>query len=307
MNRPMRIPVLYSKPNRAPKGKWRSIINYHFRFIPITLWRRDLFLLIAALSLITTCGETQNKKKPTYNLDKNPPAPAAGQAYYYQHSGPQPWSDGRQDASGGRLVVVLDPNTPNPSRWNVEEHFERADGVQSMQIDNKYHLHQVAIKSGETEIVIQYTPAIPLRFLDLKKDDKKVWQSHFVFMNPQNNEFMDGSGDYKTEVQRRYDLRIITPAGAYLCRQFIVHTTIETTMSDIKTTFQVAINSYWCDDIGWFVKEEYSFEPMLQNGQAVQPAYQAVSTLTQYKPMNPNSLHREDETNPILNPSQNQK
>lgn len=245
--------------------------------------------------LITACGSPQKQKTDILELDHNPPAPAAGQAYYYQHTGPRPWSDGRQDASGGRLVVIPEPKSPDASLWNVEEHFERADGVQVFQIDPQYRLHHLAIKSGDDEIVLRYNPARPLRFLDLKKDKKKTFKSRFVFVDPKTGRTMEGGGTYASEVERRYDVRIVSPAGAYLCRQFIIHTTVETNVQGIQTVFKAEIHSYWCDDIGWFVKEEYDFEPMRQNGQPVQPAYQAVSALVKYKPMNPNSLRPVEE------------
>jgi hypothetical protein len=237
-----------------------------------------------------SCGGTQKKKKSPVDLDRYPPKPAAEQAYFYKHTGPRPWSDGRQNASGGRLIVIPEQNTNDKSLWNCEEHFERADGMQVLQIDEKYRLHYVAIKSGEQEILIRYNPPLPLRFLDLKKDEKKTYKSTFQFIDPQTTEPLEGGGEYTMDVERRYDVRIISPAGAYLCRQFIVHTTSDTAVQDIKTTFKAAINSFWCDDIGWFVREEYSFEPMMQNGQPVQPAYTAESVLSQYKPMDPNSL-----------------
>lgn len=238
-----------------------------------------------------SCGGMP-KKKETYTLDKNPPAPAAEQAYYYNHQGPRPWSDGRQDATGGRLVVIPPQALANKSLWSVEEHFERADGVQAFQIDPQYRMHNVAIKSGETEIVIQYNPAIPLRFLDLKKDEKKTYKSKFIFIDPQTRAPMEGGGVYSAEVERKYDLRIVSPAGAYLCRQFVIRTTIETNVQDTQIVFKATIHSFWCDDIGWFVREEYEFEPMIQNGEEIQPAYTAESTLAQYKPMNPSSLQR---------------
>lgn len=250
--------------------------------------------MIAAVALSAfSCGGTPKKKKPAYELDRNPPAPASEQAYYYKHTGPRPWSDGRQVANGGRLIVIPIQNpSDNKSLWSCEEHFERADGVQVYQIDEKYRIHSMAVKSGETEILIRYNPPLPMRFLDLKKDEKKTYKSHFEFIDPQTSQSMEGGGDYILNVERRYDVRIISPAGAYLCRQFIIHAEVETAVQDIKTYFKAAINSFWCDDIGWFVREEYAFEPMLQNGQPIQPAYNAESVLAQYKPMDPNSLRQ---------------
>ena len=289
----MNIQALFSRRNRGQKDKLIKNVSPSFYRLPGILGPA---LIALGLFLSLSCGETQKKKEDVdYSLDRNPPKPAAGQAYLYKHTGPRPWSDGYQDATGGRFVVIPEDKIPNKSLWNVEEHFERSDGAQTMQIDDKYRMHFVAIKSGETEIVIQYAPALPLRFLDLKKDKTETYKSRFTFINPQTKEPLQGGGEYTCEVERKYDVRIVSPAGAYLCRQFVIHSTIETTVQDSKTTFKAAINSFWCDDIGWFVKEEYTFEPLLANGQVVNPAYTAESILTQYKPMNPSSLQRLDE------------
>jgi hypothetical protein len=292
-NRQTPIPAHCLRPNRAPSNSWINGLERRFAFASGLSFKAILLvaLLVAVGLSAVSCGGSQKKKKPTYDLDRNPPAPAAEQAYYYKHTGPRPWSDGRQIATGGRLIVIPAQNpSENKSLWSCEEHFERADGVQVYQIDDKYRIHHMAVKSGDSEILIRYTPALPLRFLDLKKDEKKTYKSHFEFIDPQTTAPLEGGGEYVMNVERRYDLRIISPAGAYLCRQFIIHTSIETTVQDVTTTFKATINSYWCDDIGWFVREEYAFEPMLQNGQPIQPAYNAESVLTQYKPMDPNSL-----------------
>ncbi len=243
-----------------------------------------------AFLLVISCGGSTQKNGEPITLDHDPPALSVGHAFYYQHTGPRPWSNGLQDASGGRLVVVPEQDASQAkSLIKYEEHFENSIGSQVGYIDKKYRLHQQDIESGDLALKFIYSPALELRYLSLKKDETKTYKSSFV-LHASGHEAPQGGGSIVANVERDYDVRIISPAGAYLCRQFKSDVCIETTVQDVKTVFKAKIISYWCDNIGWFVQEEYAFEPMQRNGEAVQPAYRAESILSKYKPMDPNSL-----------------
>ena len=247
-------------------------------------------ILWIAFLLLISCSSSTKKKVEEILLDHDPPALGVGHAFYYQHTGPRPWSNGLQDASGGRLLVIPEQDASQAkSLIKYEEHYESSEGSQVGYIDKKYRLQQKHIESGDLALKFIYSPALELRYLDLKKDKLKTYKSSFILHVP-GNEAPQGSGNIVSKVERLYDVRIISPAGAYLCRQFSSDVSIETTVQDVKTVFKAKIITYWCDNIGWFVKEEYAFEPMMRNGKAVQPAYRAESILSKYKPMDPNSL-----------------
>ncbi len=249
-----------------------------------------IIVLSIAVLLMISCGGSSRKKGEPISIDHDPPALGVGHAFYYQHTGPRPWSNGSQDASGGRLLVIPEQDASQAkSLIKYEEHFESSEGSQVGYIDKKYRLHQKDIESGDLALKFIYSPALELRYIDLKKDKLKTFKSSFNLHAP-GSETPQGSGNIITKVKRSYDVRIISPAGAYLCRQFMSDVTIETKVLDVQTVFKAKKITYWCDNIGWFVKEEYAFEPMLRNGKAVQAAYRAESILSKYKPMDPNSL-----------------
>ncbi len=247
-----------------------------------------MLILMGCLLVLTHCAGAPKKSK--FTLDRNPPPPAAGQRYVYQHTGPLPWGDGRKDASGLRTVAVVGQEAPGKNtQWRFEEQFERDEGIQTGYYDKNYMLYKQDLREGRNVLRILYTPPLPVRYLDLPKDREKKYRSRQVFIDPQTNETA-GSGDIDIAVRRGYDVRMVTPAGAYLCRHFTERIQITAQAEDTETVMKAVVETFWCDTIGWFVQSDYTFEPMVQNGTVVQPGYQAQSILAGYEPMDPNRL-----------------
>ncbi len=237
-------------------------------------------------------------KKSNFTLDRKPPPPAAGQQFVYQHTGPLPWGDGRQDATGLRTVTVSGQETAgkNPL-WRFEERFERDAGIQTGYYDKSYMLYQQDLREGENELRIRYTPPLPVRYLDLPKESEKKFRSRQVMIDLHTDTTV-GSGEIDSAVLRGYDVRMVTPAGAYLCRHFTERIQITAQAEDTVTVMRAVVDTYWCDTIGWFVQAEYAFEPMTQNGTVVRPGYRAHSILAGYEPMDPTRLNPPSHSEP---------
>lgn len=246
-------------------------------------------MFLGCLLILAHCGGIP--KKSSFSLDQNPPPPETGQRYVYQHTGPLPWGDGLKDAGGLRVVTVTGPESPgkNPL-WRFEEIFERVPGIQAGYYDTNYLLHHQVLREGENELRIQYKPPQPVRYMDLPREAEKTYRSRQTVIDSRTGAAI-GTGEITATVRRGYDVRMVTPAGAYLCRHFTERIRMATRVEDLAVEMNAVVDSYWCDAIGWFVQAEYAFEPVIQNGTVVQPGYQAVSILTVYEPMDPTRLH----------------
>lgn len=256
------------------------------RFIP-SLFHSIGFHVVLGLSLIVlglgfSCSGA--KKKKPLNLDDTPSPPQAEHAFYYKHTGPRPWSDGSQDCSGGRLVIVMEKNAESGNLWPIEEHFEKIQGAQIGYYDDKYRLHRQTLQADGSEWLVQFTPPITVRYLDIHRDGEKTYSSVQTIYDSANRETAIGTSKLTVKTKRAYDERIVTPAGAFLCRHLKSQIRIETAGQDSTNVFGATIDSYWCDRIGWFVQETYTFDPVTQNGIVIQPGYNANSTLNRFKP-----------------------
>jgi hypothetical protein len=235
---------------------------------------------------LISCGGLGRKKGEPIVLDQPPPPPAVGQAYFYQHTGPQPFSDGSVDVTGGRIVAVTRQiQEKKPILWAFEEHFEKSEGVQIGFYDEKYRLHRQILRAPGGEIEVLYNSPYDERFLNLKADAEKT-----ITVNQQLINAADGANygnvNMTVKVHRERDERIISPAGAFLCRHFNARIQLKAHIAGEQTDFAATVNSYWCDLIGWFVKEEQVFDPIVKDGQIIRPPYKTESILVSFEPTN---------------------
>ncbi len=189
------------------------------------------------------------------------------------------------DCSGGRLVIVMEKDERSGDLWPIEEHYEKAPGVQTGYFDDQFQLHRQRLRSGESELSVRYSPPLTVRYLDILRDGEKEYSSTQTITDPTNGAAL-GTSRLTVKTKRKYNKRIVTPAGAFLCRHLVSEIRIESNGSGTVSVFQGTVESYWCDRIGWFVQENYSFEPVIQGGETVQVGYQSQSVLTRFKPDN---------------------
>ncbi len=240
------------------------------------------FLILFCISLMS-CGSLGRKSEPI-DLDQPPPPPAVGQIYQYCHKGPRPWGDGQTDVTGERIIAVTGKaEIKKKELWAFEEQFEKSEGIQIGFYDEEYRLHRQILRSNGSEITIIYSPPIEERFIELDVNSKKTIHSEQVMLAGQEGEQV-GTIEMTIKVRREKDVRMITPAGAYLCRHLVSRVTLDATIQNEQTTFSATVNSYWCDYIGWFVKEEQAFEPLVHEGEIIRPPYRTESVLIDYQP-----------------------
>jgi hypothetical protein len=233
-------------------------------------------------------------------LDEDPPPLQVGYQYQYRHEGPYPWSDGKEDVSGLRVVTVTGKSESNAkakqntrsdndrhsendpgSLWRVEDYFENVDGSLVGYYDKDYKQHRQAVETGQIEIVVTNTPPRPIRYLSLAVDDQKTYTIHQT-MQRSDAEAIIGESTMKIETERKRDQRIVTEAGAYLCRHFVSEIEIETTLFGQTSKRSATEESFWCDRIGWFVQRKSIFDPVTIDGELVQERYTCQSTLLSF-------------------------
>jgi len=246
-------------------------------------YRYWILLLISALLFsMISCGSA-SKKKAEVSLDRNPSPPAIGQTFTYQHSGPRPGGDGKTDATGWRIVRVVDKPPQKDSLWMIEERYEKDPGIYIYYCDDNYQLRRQVVKSGNRSIMAVFNPPQDIRYRQLAPGAGKTYSYRMDYFDSGGKERI-GFSSVADHVRRDYDVRIITKAGAYLCRQFHSDLTIETAMGGDSRYFRASVESYWCDRIGWFVLQKYFFQPVTREGEIIQPGYEAESILEDFEP-----------------------
>ncbi|MDP8244502.1 MAG: hypothetical protein P9L94_10515 [Candidatus Hinthialibacter antarcticus] len=240
--------------------------------------RRQALFGVASALLGAGCN-TVSKKKPEddHELDAAPPPFEMGLSYHYDHVGPRPFGEGDRDCTGGRVVSVLGRDPDYQNLWVVQDRFECEQGIEIGLYDDKYRRHRQGLTSAAGVIQIEEKPPAPIRYLELKKKDKKTFETEQVFMTAAGE--VVGAAHMTENVERRFDYRIINPIGAILCRYFIVDVSIEADLNGAPVTVAAKVESYWSDKLHWFVQMEYEFKPMQRGGKAVGPAYRAKSVL----------------------------
>lgn len=237
-----------------------------------------LSLILIGFLLLQSCSTTDDKNaeiEAFYN--PKPPVPAVGQVYTYKHAGPQPWSDGLNDATGKRIVAVMG-NYPDNKHWKIEERYEAIEGNLIGEYDDAYRLYRQTLQAPGGELQIVYSEPVSIRYHSLKEGEQKVYHYSQTFFD-KTGQTVGTAKVTDTTSRGAYNVRIITPAGAYLCRTFSSVIEIQTLIQGQTTTFTGTIKTYWCDTIGWFVKEEGTFNPVLVDGKPSQAGYKTESIL----------------------------
>lgn len=224
------------------------------------------------------CGSTP-KKSVNATLDRKPPEPIVGKVFHYRHIGPRPWGDGRMDATGGRSVAVTGTVKPkNNLLWSIEEQFENSEGVQVGYYDADYRLNHQILHSQNGDLQVEFTPPLHVRHLNLQSGEEKSMDCKQTLTDMTNKQVI-GVTKMNIKTKREHDERIITPAGAYMCRHFVSRISIEASIDEKTITFSGTEEMYWCDMLIWFVKETLVFDPLLENGQIIRPGYKTESLL----------------------------
>jgi hypothetical protein len=244
-----------------------------------------LTLVFILCSSLFSCSTATKERSEDNFYNPKPPVPSVGQLFRYKHSGPIPWGSGSPDVSGLRIVQVTDRDETK-KLWKIEERFEASEGSQSGFYTDLVELTHVVLHSRDSQLRIVYNPPLTIRYPDLLLDQERTFVSKQTF-------FAEKSGvpigtATLTDITRResYDERLITPVGAYLCRRFVSRIRIDANLSGVQTLLSGTVYSYWCDTIGWFVKEECSFSPMIVNGKEIGIGYKTSSVLESFEPMN---------------------
>lgn len=256
--------------------------------IPVMLLRGNkrvfhAFLIFGLTALFAgqiSCS-SGTTKKTAFTLDADPPPLVPGTIFRYEHIGPLPWSDGTTDASGPLTITVLSPNPTQGATFSVvEELYERADGSQLGHYDNRYRLAQQAIAVDDGVLQVQYQPPMPVRYLDIPVGEDKKYTVKQRLAGESNQAL--GDATIVIDTHRDKDERIITPAGAYLCRRFISIIQIVARQNGSEMHFRATEDAYWCDKIAWFVKRSYTFDPLVQGDEIVRPGYKTECTLVEF-------------------------
>ncbi len=238
-----------------------------------------IFITILTLS---SCGGVSRKEEPL-DLDQDPPALAVGQAYHYLHKGPRPWGDGTTDATGGRVLAVTSHGRGKKPLWGVEEHFEKTEGMQIGYYDKEYRLHRQILRAPGGELQIFFDPPIPERYLDLKQGEEDEFTSTQQMIDTQSKEEV-GTVEMTVNVRRENDVRIIVPAGAFMCRNFVSRIQLAAEIQGEKSDLSATVNSFWSDSLVWFVKEMQVFDPLVMDGEVIRPPYKTESILVSFEP-----------------------
>jgi len=162
--------------------------------------------------------------------------------------------------------------------WILEEQFEKSEGIQISSVDSDYLLHRQLLRAENGNLQVNYTPPMDLRHLTIPFGGEKNFDYRQVMIDLSNNTQV-GTGKISVKTKREHDERIITPVGAVLCRHFISHVRIEAVIEETTAIFAATEETYWCDTVGWFVKEVMAFDPLIQNGEMIRPGYKTESLL----------------------------
>lgn len=241
--------------------------------------RRQALFGFAATVFGVGCSTSSKRKKSDddHELDAAPPQLEAGVAFIYSHVGPRPFGDGKQDCTGERTVSVLGRDPEYQNLWVVQDRFACEEGIEIGLYDDKYRRHRQGLKSDVGVIQVDEKPPVPIRYLDMKKQDKKTFETEQSFLTIDGE--IVGAAQMVENVERKHDYRIINPVGAILCRYFKTDVVIEANLSGEFLQVEAAVETYWSDKLHWFVQAEYEFKPMKRGGEAVGPAYRAKSVL----------------------------
>lgn len=223
------------------------------------------------------CTSTPNRSDET-NLDQDPPQPVVGTLFEYDHEGPRPFGEGVEDITGLRWFGVYQFER---NLWRIDEAFREQPEVRSFYFDEDYSLHREVI-FGNGELVIDYAPPRELRYLNLQKDQPKTSTYRQTFRRPESNQAL-GEATITETVTRRYDERIVTEPGAYLCRSFDIKQDYVMQVEGDEITYSVTLRSYWADQYAWFVSEEAEFSPVLRGRERIRGGYRTRSELKDIK------------------------
>lgn len=249
------------------------------------------FVLSAAATVCLVSCQSAGPQAPPITLDEDPPPPAAGQWFEYQHTGPRPWSAGEGGPHGARRVEVLGSSEEaGQTLWAVRETFEGTPDHQVGLYDSRYRLHRQLIRGPGGELLAEFSKPIPARHLDLKPDETETVESVQTLINPSGGAEL-GQTRIKIVTERRRDERVVTPAGAYLCRHFHKTTELVSTLMipgaggarEYTVAYSAVEDAYWSDGIGWFVREAAEFKPVIQDGEIVREGYATESVLTAFE------------------------
>lgn len=248
--------------------------------------RRTFTLGLFALPLVGAAGcqtaPTTPREDPV-SLDEPPKSPSVNEYFHYRHEGPRPFSDPDLDASGERVVRVQGREEGGQRLWRIEEAYENSVGIIAYLVDNLYRMHRQIILSGEGEYVAEFNPPLPLRYQNLAKNASMTIRTQQQFREEGVRDPL-ARFDINGRASRRYDERIVTPIGAFMCRAFDVELAYVITVENTRVQYEIQIRSYWSDQFSWFVSEEYQFSPARQNNQVLTEAYECQSMLTDYIP-----------------------
>lgn len=231
----------------------------------------------ALIVALAACGSSPKREDEDHSLDQDPPALAAGQAYLYRHEGPTPFGDGRDDATGMRTVRVLGRDPEQNNWWVIEDRFENERGVHLSLINDAWLRYRQGLSGPEGIITIDEAPPVPVRFLDLGKHETKTYVYQQTFLSGDGQPL--GAARVIEQVERRYDYRVITDAGAIICRSFHIRYSLLGDLGGEAVELEAEIETYWSDELTWFVQTDYAFEPLLRGGEEAGPAYEASSIL----------------------------
>lgn len=234
-----------------------------------------MFLTAAAGVFHSGCESTPNRSASEVDLDVDPPQPEIGTLFTYNHEGPRPFGEGDQDVSGKRAFGVY---RQEGNLWRIDEAFQLSPAVRAIYVDDAYRLHREVFLSGEGELAIEYSPARPLRYLDLKKRDPETITFQQTYRQPARTDAL-ATATVTDTTTRRYDERIVTPVGALLCRSFQTELTFELEANEVVAEFSVSMKSYWSDQYAWFISQEAIFSPVRQGGQTLRSGFETRSEL----------------------------
>ncbi len=253
------------------------------------LWLVLLALLFHGCTLLSDV--VSNDSSP--NLDQDPPPLRTGQAFLYNHQGPRPWGNPNKDVTGLRAIRVVG-KSENKKWMRVEEKYEQSDELIVYFIDKDYRLHRQEIHLNNNILRMEYRSPQPLRNIDLKKEKSHTWKYRIdIYQNDQKT----GRAKVEEHVNRGYDIRVVTKAGAYLCRHFRTTVDMHAVINKQDRLYTAMIDSYWSDQVSWFIKKNYKFHPGFDKTQGFTPATIAESTILQFQPDDENSLQYEESVN----------
>ena len=243
---------------------WRSIIN---------------FLLVAGF---LSCSTSSNRQVEEEFFNPKPPLPQIGQVFYYKHTGSVPWGNGDKDATGKRIVAITG-KSDDKKLWRIEERFEKVEGDSIGFYDDSYNLVRQFLLLNGNELRIEYNTPVNLRYTKLDLDQEKVYEYQQAIFNQDSKDPVGGAIIRDKTKRSSYDIRIITPAGAFLCHQFTSVITMQIQMQGVLSVYSGTVNTFWCDKLSWFVKEECTFDPITNEGEIIQPGYKTQSMLESFE------------------------